>query len=70
MDGISLSTATGAIVDDLAAEYGIGKKRARILLANCLLRTMVQTDIYNMADHIMQQEEKRKEAKEWQGRPR
>ena len=59
MDGISLSTATGELIKELQDEFGIGQKKARTLLANCLLRTLVQQEIFNMADYIMEKEKRR-----------
>lgn len=58
MEGISLSTATGNIIQELREEYRIGEKKARLLLASCLMRNLVQEEIYNMADYIMEQEKR------------
>lgn len=58
MDGIGLGAATGCIIEELQMEYGIGQKKARTLLANCLMRNLVQEEIYNMADYIMEQEKR------------
>lgn len=58
MDGINLSTATGNIIQELQDQFNIGEKKARLLLSNCLMRNLVQEEIYNMADYIMEQEKR------------
>lgn len=58
MEGISLSTATGNIIQELQDQFNIGEKKARLLLSNCLMRNLVQEEIYNMADYIMEQEKR------------
>lgn len=58
MDGINLSTATRNIIQELQDQFNIGEKKARLLLSNCLMRNLVQEEIYNMADYIMEQEKR------------
>ena len=50
---VTMELATDYLVLQLMERYGIGKITARRLLANILLRNVVEEEIYNMGDYIM-----------------
>ena len=56
-DRATMELATKYIVIELMERYGIGKIKARKLLANILLRNIVLEEIYEMGDYIMNGDE-------------
>ena len=50
---VTMELATDYLVIQLIERYGIGKITARKLLANILLRNVVEEEIYSMGDYIM-----------------